>query len=453
MGKRNNFDKQVVMVNSKNSKNNKGSVTVKELEKSEVELSIKIPAKELDKYIEKTINKLGSELKIDGFRQGKIPADVVERTAGPDRVFHEAAEEAVKDAYVNAILDQKIEAIGEPQVALTKMAKGNDLEFTATVGVLPKIKLEGWEADVKKINEKFRNKKIEVDEKQIDREVEFLAKQRAKIVTVNRQAKKDDQVELDFDVTQDNVPLENGSAKKQRIIIGEGKFIPGFEEHLIGMKAGEEKTFTLKFPKQYHAKHLADKDAKFDVKVHTVQERQIPEINDEFASGIGKFKDLKNLRENIHEGIEHEAKHKNEDQQKKEIIESISEKMKLDIPSVLVDREIEVMLSELEADIQKIGLNKAQYFQQLKTSEEKLKEEWKNKQAQTRVKAALAIREISKKEGIVPSSEEIEQEANKIMEYYQSIGQTEDKMDIKRLYEATKGNLTNEKVFEFLMKK
>jgi len=218
------------------------------------------------------------------------------------------------------------------------------------------------------------------------------------------------------------------------------------------MKAGQEKSFTLKFPEKYHAKNLAGQDAKFEVKVHTVQERQVPKINDEFAAGIGKFKNLDELKENIREGIEHEAMHKQEDMQKKQLIESIVEKMDIEIPKVLIDREIEIMDSELEADIQKIGLSKQQYFEQLKTSEDKLKQQWRKDQAPKRIKAALAIREISKKENIIPTNEEIEEESNKILQYYQSMGQATDKLDVERLYEATKGNLTNEKVFEYLMK-
>ena len=433
-------------------KNSAGKVAVEKLPDSEVKLTITVPQDKFESNIEKVINKHNSELKVDGFRSGKIPADVIERTVGAEKILYEGAEEAVKEAYINAILDEKIEAIGEPKVQITKVARGNDLEFTAIVGVLPQVKIGEWQGDVKKINEKFSGKKIKVDDKEIDREVEFLANQRAKTITVTREAKKGDQLDIDFVVSKDNVPIENGTAKNHQIVIGEGKFIPGFEEKLIGTKAGDTKKFDLKFPKEYHAKHLADQNASFDVTVNLVQERQVPEINDEFASGIGKFKNLEELKKNIHEGIEHEQKHKQEDQQKKEIIDAVVGKMELDIPNVLIDREIEIMVSELDADISRIGMTKEQYFAQTKTTEEKLKEQWRKDQAPKRVKAALAIRDISKEQKISPDNKEIEEEVNKVLQYYQSLGQAEDKIDVQRLFEATKANLTNEKVFQYLMK-
>ncbi|MEA1925683.1 MAG: trigger factor [Patescibacteria group bacterium] len=432
--------------------NNTSKAIIEKLPESEVKLTITVPKEVFEKHIEDVINRYGQEIKLDGFRSGKIPTKIIERTVGSEKILYEGAEEAVKKAYVNAILDEKIGAIGEPKIQIVKIARDNDFEFTAIVGILPEVKFKKWKDDVKQINKKFKRKEIKINESEVDREVAFLAKQRAKIITVSREAKKNDQVEVDFDVSQNNVALENGTVKKQPIVIGEKRFVPGFEEKLIGMKAGDEKEFDLTFPKKYHAKHLAGKNAIFNVKVNLVQERQIPEINDEFASGIGKFKNLLELKKNIHKGIEHEQKQKVEDEQKREIIDAIIEKVKLDVPEVLISREIETMMAELESDIGRINLNKQQYFEQLKTTEERLKEQWREDQAPKRVKAALAIQKIAKENEIIPETKEIEEEMNKILQYYKSLGQVEDKLDSQRLFEATKGNLINKKVFQYLMK-
>ncbi len=441
------------MAQKQSSKNNNTSqAVIEKLPESEVKLTVTVPKEVFEEHVKDVINQYGQEIKLDGFRSGKVPAKIIERTVGSEKILHEGAEEAVKKAYVNVILDEKIGAIGEPKIQIVKIARGNDFKFTAIVGVLPDVKFKKWRDDVKRINEKFKKKEIKVDESEVDKEVAFLAKQRAKIITVNRGAKEDDQVEVDFDASQDNIVLENGTAKKQLIVIGEKRFVPGFEEKLIGMKAGDEKEFDLTFPKEYHAKHLAGKNVTFNVKVNLVQERQIPEINDEFASGIGKFKDLSELKKNIHKGIEHEQKQKVKDEQKREIIDAITEKTELDVPEVLINREIETMMAELESDIGRINLNKQQYFEQLKTTEEKLKEQWRRDQAPKRVKAALAVQEIAKENEITSETKEIEEEMNKILQYYKSLGQAEDKLDSKRLFEATKGNLINKKVFQYLMK-
>ncbi|MBT3355738.1 trigger factor [bacterium] len=429
----------------------KNKVEIEKLAGSEVKLSIIIPKETFNKHVETATKSLASEMKMDGFRNGKVPKEVVEKTVGTEKIVYQAAEEAVREGYVNAILDNKIDAIGEPRIDIKKIAKGNDFEFTATVGVLPEIELGNWEKGAIKINKKFSKEEIKVEEKEIDHEVKYLAEQRAKIVTVNRAVKKGDQVEIDFDVFLDNVAIENGSAKKHVMLIGDGKFIPGFEDNLIGMKAGDEKDFKLAFPKEYHAKHLAGKEAEFKVKLNLVQEKEIAKIDDDFAKSIGEFKSLKSLKENIEKGISQEKKRKNDDEHKKELIESIIETMKVEVPEVLLEREMDIMMGELEADISRMGIDKEGYFKQVKTTEEKVKEGWKENAAPKRVKAALILQEIAKQEKFVPDTKEIEEKVNQTLEYYQTIGTTDDKIDTHRLYEATKGSLANEMVFKFLM--
>ncbi len=436
----------------KREKNDNYVMKIENLPKSEIKITFKVPSGKFDGFLDKAANELSKEVKIDGFRSGKIPREVIERTVGKDKVLQDGAERTIKKIYVNAILDNKIEAVGEPKIDITKIAQGNDFEFTAFVGVLPKVKLKDWKNDVEKFNKKFKGDDVKINEKEVDREISFLATQRAKIVTVNREAKDKDQVEVDFEVHKDNVPLENGTAKKQQMVIGEGRFIPGFEEKLIGMKAGDEKEFSLTFPKEYHTKHLAGQTAKFKTKVNLVQKRQIPEINNEFAKSIGKFKSLDELKGNIRKGIEHERKHKLEDQQKNKIIDAIVQKNEFEVPKVLTTREIETMMTELEQDLKRMNLSKEKYFEQTRTTEQKFKEPWENKEAVQRVRAALVLRQIAKDNKISPDTKEVEERANQVLQHYEALGDVKKKIDVARLFEATRGNLTNEKVFKYLMK-
>lgn len=437
----------------------KKEVTAKYLKKqqklksSEVKLFFEVPAEKMAQFVDQAVQGLAKEVKVDGFRSGKVPRNVLEQRLGKERILYEAAELAVKKIYVDSIVEEDIAVVGEPKIDLEKVEEGKSLKFSATVGLLPEVNLKkGWEVKANKVNQKHQGKKVAVSTKEIDQEVDFLANQRVKLVTVNRKAKKKDQVEIDFQVLMNNAPIENGTAKKHPLVLGENKFIPGFEEQLVGLKSGDEKEFKLTFPKEYHAAHLAGKPAQFKVKVNLVQERQLPKVDDEFAKGIGKFKTLKELRANIEEGIKHEKQHQQEDLWKKELLDVVVDEADFEVPSVLIENELETMMAELVQEVSRIGLTKEKYLAQIKKTEKELKDEWIKKVAPRRVQAALILRDLADKNKLQPDSEEIEKQVNRTLQYYSSLGQVSEKIDIQRLYEMTKGSLTNEKVIAFLMK-
>jgi trigger factor len=434
-----------------NKKKENFLVDTKDLSKVSKELTFKVPANEFDKYYDEALKELSKDLKVPGFRKGKIPTKVAEKELTIERITYSAGDNAIRKVYVDAIIVENIPAIGEPKIDLKNIKKGDDLEFVATVELLPEVKLKNYKKDIDKINKKFSEKKPAVLDEDIQKELDVLAAQKVKIITVNREAQKGDQVEVDFDVFVNNVAIEGGSAKKHPVIIGDGKFIPGFEEKMIGVVADDEKEFELTFPKDYHAKHLAGKKAKFKVKVNLVQERELPEMDDEFAKGFGKFKTIKELKDNLRDGLEHEQIHRIEDEWKKELIEALIEKTDTDVPKSLIISEMDVMMRELENDLAKMGMQKEQYFMQVKTTEEKLKKEWKKKQAPNRVKAALILKELAEDNKLEPKKEDIEARVNQVVQQQTAYGQDPAKLDIQRIYEAIKGSLTNEEVFKFLM--
>jgi trigger factor len=439
---------------TKKAKKKKGKnylAKINDLSKSSKELVFKVSADEFNKFYEESLKELGKDLKVAGFRKGKIPTDVIEKELTPERILYNAGDLAIRKIYVDAVVKENIPAIGEPKIDLKNIVKGEDFEFTAKIDLLPEIELKNYQKDIDKVNEKFINKKSEVKVEDIQKEIDVLAGQKVKVVTVKREAQKGDQVEVDFDVLVNNVIIEGGSAQKQIVIIGDNKFIPGFEGQLIGTKAGEEKEFELEFPKDYHAKHLAGKKAKFKVKINLVQERELPKIDDEFAKSFGKFKSLKELKDNIKHGLEHEQEHKKEDEWKKELIEALLEKSEAEIPEILIDNELDVMMRELENDVMRIGMQKEQYFAQIKTTEEKMKKEWREKQAPNRVKAALILKKIAKDNKLEPNKEAVQASVDQIVQQQTAYGQDASKLDLQRIYEAVKGSLTNEEVFKFLM--
>lgn len=436
------------------SKNNEVKFKQEKLDGSKIKLEMVLGAEAFDKIIKKVAKHFSENTKLDGFRKGKVPFDLIKKTIGEDKLLQEGAEEAVKQYYVDYVIKEKIEAIGQPELKFKKMAWGNDLEVDIEVAVLPEVELnKNWKEEVAKINKKFDKKEIKVEKKEIERELETLAKQRAKISTVDRPAKKGDQVQVDFEAYKDKVILEGGSAKDHTLIIGEGRFIPGFEDNLIGMKASEVKEFELAFPKDYHAKHLAGQKVTFKVTMKNVQQREVPELNDEFAKGIGKFKSLKEIEKNIEEGLKQEKEKKIKQEQHLKIIEKLIDEVKMEIPKVLIDSEIEKMNMELENQLSQMGLNKETYLQQIGSSAEKLESQWKEKDAPKRVKAALILRKISVDNKIEPQSKDIQDRVNQVIQHYQMMSQGKEieNLDTQRIYANIKSEMTNEMVLDYLM--
>jgi len=425
---------------------------MKKLPKSQVSFELVVLWEIWKKYLDQAAEELSKEIKISGFRPGKAPRNLVEQKIGKAAVLNEAAERAVKKSYIDYILKEKIEAIGSPKIEIKEIKEGKDLKFDVNVSVMPEIKVnDEYKKGIKKINEEFAKKDKEVEEKEVDLEVEKIANSRVKLVTVRREVKNNDSVEIDFEVLVGGVPIENGTSKNHPLIIGKGVFIPGFEENLIGMKEGEEKKFELAFPESYHKKDLAGKLATFKVKMNLVQERQTPGINDDFAKSLGKFSDLAALRKSIKEGLAHEKEHKLKEERRTKFIEEIIKNSNTDLPDIIIEEELEKMIQEFEYQISSMGMTIDQYLKNIKKEKEDLKKDWKP-QAEKRVVSALALQQIVKDENIKVDSKEIEAEINKTVQYYKNVKDIEKNLDMERLYNYSKGVLENEKVFEMLEK-
>jgi len=419
---------------------------IKKLPKSQVEIEISVPAAEFEKFIDAAAEDLSKDLKIDGFRPGKAPRNVVEQKVGAEKILAHGAERAIKKTYVDAVTKNKLDTIGEPKITITKIAVGNDLEYKAVAAVMPEMKLSNYRKDVKTIKKAEAEK---VTEGQIQKEIEAVQKSRAKLVTVARQAKKDDRVEIDFEVTVAGKLIEGGAAKNHPLTIGENYFIPGFEDQLVGMKEKAEKEFELDFPKDYHQKELAGKSAKFKVKMSLVQEKELPKVNDEFVKGLGNFENMAAFKKNLSEGIELEQKNKNEEKWRAEAIGKIAAESQIDVPDVLIDQELEKMMAEFEQNIAAMGLQLETYLENIKKSKSEIASAWKET-AEKRVRAALVLKEIAKAEEIGVPSKEVEEEMNKVLAYYKSVPNMEKNVDMERLYSYAKGIISNEKVFKLL---
>ncbi len=419
---------------------------IKKLPKSQIEILLSVPAPELEKFLDMAAEELSREIKIDGFRPGKAPRNIVELKVGSEKVLAHGAEKAVKKSYTDSIIKNKIKAIGEPKITITKIALGNNLEFKAVVSIMPEITLGNHRKDVKNIK---KGKKVEVSEKEVSSELDNLARSRAKLITVNRPAQIGDRVEIDFEAKIEGKTIEGGVSKNHPLTIGENYFIPGFEDKLVGMKEGEEKTFELSFPADYHKKELAGQPATFKVRISLVQQKELPKIDDEFAKSLGKFENLEKLKTNLKEGMEMEKEKKNQEKWRTEAIEEIVKGSQMEIPDILLEGEMDKMMAEFEQNIAQMGMAMEVYLTNLKKSKVDLRKDWQEP-AEKRVKAALVLREIAETENIKVESKEIEEEMNKVIAYYKNMGSLEKNIDMERLYNYTKGVLLNEKVFQLL---
>lgn len=447
------------------------NIETKKLPKSELEIKIIIPWKEWKNFIDKAVSEISKDIKIKGFRPGKAPRDIIEQKVGKNTILDSAAKKAINKTYADAISREKIDAIGSPRVEILKLAEGNDLEYKAETAVMPEITMKPWKKDIEKVNKDYKNKKMEISDKEMENELKKIANSRVKLITVNREIRKGDSAEIDFQVSRNNVPIENGTSKKHPLVLGSNVFIPGFEENIIGMKEKEEKEFELQFPDKYHDKNLAGKPATFKVKVNLVQERQTPEINDNFAKSLGKFENLENLKNNVKKGLLNEKEKKKKEQKRTELIEKLIEVMEVDVPETLIHSELHKMIEEFKRQLQGMGMTLDAYLDKMpikdrsqsktgqfidgakissgKKTKEDLEREW-IPQAEKRIKSYMALEKIAKELDIRLSSDKIEEEMNKTLQYYKNVKDLEKNIDTARLYNHIKETLTNEEVFRYL---
>jgi len=296
---------------------------------------------------------------------------------------------------------------------------------------------------------KIKKNEIKADDNEINKSLDYLKESRAKIITVNRSAQKGDRIEIDFEVRQDGVKIENGESKNHPLILGQGRFLSGFEDNLERMSAGEEKSFSLKIPFDWPDKRIIGKNLDFKVKMKLVQKRELSDINDEFAKSLGKFESLEELKSSIKDGIMQEKEIKEKQRMRIELIEKVTDDSEVEISAELIEQEKENMLNELKANIAGLGLDFEKYLEQIKKTIEEIKKEWQE-QAEKRVKIGLCLNAITEKENIQISDEEAESRINEDLKHYENIKDIKKDVDPIKFKEYYKNILKNEKVFELL---
>lgn len=422
------------------------SHTSKTLDKSQVELIVTVAPQDYQKHLERAAQRISERTAVKGFRPGKVPYEIIKKEVGEMNILQEALEAIVQETFYQAVVSEKLETIGMPKIDLEKMAPGNDLVYKATVALMPKVKLP----DLGGI--KIEHKVKEVKDEDLNETLDAVRGMNAIETAKEGAAEGTDKLVLDFDMFLDKVPVEGGQAKDHQVYLSEQHYIPGFNEQVKGLKKGEEKEFSLDFPKEHYQKHLAGKKVDIKVKVKEVYERQLPELSDELAKKLGQ-ESVAKLKDLIRTNLEEEAKRKADQKFEIEMLDQIIAGTEFDpIPEVLVDAERQKMFYELKADLEKHGISIEQYLADIKKDEKTLFEEFRT-QAEKRAKAALISRQVAIENHIHVHDEEIDKEIKMMEAMYAQNKEYLEKLNRPEVRDTIAVSLQNRQVMAWLAAK
>ena len=409
-------------------------------------VTISLGVEELKAAEQVALTKLAKEVKIEGFRKGKAPLEMVAAQVDQNVLGQEIIENALSKAVAEAFLKEKIQAINRPEVDVKKFVPGTELEFTATSEIMPKVELGDYK------NLKVKKEKVSVSQKEINETIDQILKNFAEKKEVKRAAKEGDEVIIDFLGKKDGVAFDGGKAEKFPLELGSKSFIPGFEEGLIGKKAGDELSLDLKFPKDYHAKDLAGAKVVFEVKIHEVRENVLPEINEEFLSKLGEFKTKEDFEKQIKEDLKTQKQVEADDKFKDELVKKLAEVSKVPVPEILLEDQKQSIEMDMQQNLMYSGLSLDDYLKRMgKTREEWLENDIKAV-AESRVKSGLALAELSKVEKIQSSVDELDARIAQLKEQYGNSKEVVKQLSSDDVRRNLANQILTEKTIDLLVK-
>lgn len=404
---------------------------INKLPESQVEIDFDLSTDEFEKFEKRAFSQIRNDFEVDGFRKGKAPDEIILKHLGEEKILSEAANMAMQESFTEVIRESNLEIISKPEATILKIAKGNNFQFKIKVSVMPIIEIPEY----KKIAKEIEKRKIEITDDEIIEALKWTQKSRAKFSLKNSPAEKGDFIEIEYST------IESGEKKyDDAFILGEGHFLIGFEESLIGMKNSEEKE--VKF------KTKEEKETTANVKIVAVKKVEMPQLNDDFAISLGNFKNIESLKESVKEGLKIEKENAEKQRVRTEIIEKIAEKSIVEIPQVLKDKEKDFIIEDIKKRVKEsLNITFEEYLQKINKNMEEM-EKSTTLEAEKKIKNILILREIGKKEKIEVEEKEVEEETQKVLSHYS------DKKDIElnteELRERVRESLIYEKTFKIL---
>ena len=420
--------------------------TVKKLSETKVVLTIVVDRTELEAAEQVALKKMSRDVKVPGFRKGHVPLSVVAKNINPNALQEETLDNALSKAVAEAFVGENIQAIERPEVEVKKFVPGDTLEFTAQATILPAVKLPDYQ--------KLKTKRTEVKVVDADADdiISRMQENFAEKTKVDRAAKEGDEVVIDFIGKKDGVEFDGGKAEDYSLKIGSGQFIPGFEDGIVGHKAGDKFELELKFPKDYHAKELADQKVSFSVELKAVNESKLPELNDEFAAKCGPFTSMDDLRKDILREVKEQKSRDSEEKFKDELVGELADKIKVELPQILVDDQVRSIEQDMQQNLAYRGLELDSYLSTQGFSD---KDDWLAKEvrpaAERRVKAGLVLAELSKELKIDVSHEELSAQIETMRQYYGKDAKTAKQFDNPDVHRDIANRLITDKTIAKLV--
>lgn len=423
------------------------AVKSEQVEKNLVKLTFEVSREEFEKAMNKSYSKNAKKYSVPGFRKGKVPRSVIEKYYTEAVFYDDAINDVLPDAYEAALKEAEIEAAARPEIDVDEIKKGEPVVFTALVTTKPEVELGEYVGI--KVNKIEHN----VTDEDVEKDIEIARNKNARLVPVeDRAVKSGDLTTIDFAGSCDGVAFEGGTAENYDLEIGSNTFIPGFEDQIIGKNIGEEFDVNVTFPEEYHASNLAGKPAVFKVKVNEIKEKELPELDDDFASEVSEFETLEEYKKSVRERLEKAAADRVKNETENAVIEKVVEACNVEVPAAMINDQTDRMVQDFAQRLQYQGLDIKSYMQYTSNTIEGFKESFKP-QAETRLKTTLVLEAISKAEGIEASDEDVD---NKIAEMAKQYNMESDKL--KELMQESdingiKEDIVMTKVIDMLVEK
>ena len=380
-------------------------------ENNEAKFTMEFTAEEFENAIIGAYKAQKDKFTIDGFRKGKAPRSIIEKKYGEGIFFEDAINNLFSLHYPLALDELDLDVIDSPKAEFSQLKKGEGFTVTINVACYPEIEVKDYKGvEIETVN-------TEVTDEAVDEEIKSMSRKNSRMITVDRPAKDGDMVLIDYEGWVGDNQFEGGTAERQPLKLGSGTFIPGFEEQLIGVSTGEYKDVNVTFPEEYHAEDLAGKEAVFKCKVHEIKEEELPEINDDFVKDVSEFDTLDELKADVKEKLVKEAADKDENQMKNSAIEKVFEANDIDVPDVMVESEIENMMSEFDQQLRSQGMDLDSYFKYMGTDSNSFKETLKD-EAFKKVKTRMIISAIAEQEKFEATDDDVQKEIESMAQMY-----------------------------------
>ena len=381
-------------------------------EKNMVKLVIEATAEEFEAGLNTAYNKSKSKINVPGFRKGKAPRKIIEQLYGQEVFFEDAANAIIPDAYAKACIESELDIVSQPKISVTQLEKGKPFVFEAEVAVRPEVELGNYKGvEVSKVD-------TEATDADVEEEIKKVAEQNSRTITVEDRAVKDgDMTVIDFEGLIDGEAFEGGKGENYPLTIGSHSFIDNFEDQIIGMNIGDEKEINVTFPEDYHAEELKGKPATFKVSVKEIKEKQLPDIDDDFAQDVSDFDTLDEYKADLKKKIAERKEAEAKKQKETEAIEKIVADSKMDIPQAMIDTQVTRMAEDFAQRLQQQGLSLETYFKYTGLTAEKILDDMKP-EAVKRIQNSLVLEAVAKAENIQVSDDEFNSELSKMAEMY-----------------------------------